>query len=101
MDGNSMEDIKNMVQLEAAVDKLLNAINEMRQEKLVLEARLESKDQDIVTLKQQLQMLHGERSQIDQRVTGLLGSIEKWEKLNESTDVVDESEVAIEEKTLF
>ena len=96
-----MENVENLAQLEAAVDKLLTAINEMKQEKLVLKARLDSRDQEIVSLKQQLQVLQGERSQIEQRVIGLLGSIDKWEKLNESSDVAEESGTVAEGKTLF
>ena len=96
-----MENVENLAQLEAAVDKLLTAINEMKQEKLVLRARLDSRDQEIVSLKQQLQVLQGERSQIEQRVSGLLGSIDKWEKLNESSDVAEESGTVDEGKTLF
>ena len=96
-----MENVENLAQLEAAVDKLLTAINEMKQEKLVLRARLDSRDQEIVSLKQQLRVLQGERSQIEQRVSGLLGSIDKWEKLNESSDVAEESGTVAEGKTLF
>ena len=96
-----MENVENLAQLESAVDKLLTAINEMKQEKLVLKARLDSRDQEIVSLKQQLQVLQGERSQIEQRVSGLLGSIDKWEKLNESSDVAEESGTVAEGKTLF
>jgi chromosome segregation ATPase len=96
-----MENVENLAQLESAVDKLLTAINEMKQEKLVLRARLDSRDQEIVSLKQQLQVLQDERSQVEQRVSGLLSSIDKWEKLIESSDVAEESETEAEGKTLF
>jgi septal ring factor EnvC (AmiA/AmiB activator) len=96
-----MENIENLAMLEAAVDKLLHAINEMKQEKLEFTAQLDRKNQEITDLQQQLQIFQSERTQIEQRVTGLLGSIEKWEKLNEPPAVVEKSGADVEEKTLF
>jgi prefoldin subunit 5 len=94
-----MENIENLAQLEAAVDKLLTAINEIKQEKILLEDRLAGRDQEIVKLKEQLQVLQSERSQIGQRVNSLLSSIDKWEKSNETVAVAEES--GMKEKTLF
>ena len=96
-----MENIENLAQLEAAVDKLLTAINEIKQEKLLLKDRLDGRDQEIVNLKEQLQVLQRERSQIGQRVNNLLGSIDKWEKLNETAGATEESGAGTKEKTLF
>ena len=96
-----MENIENLALLEAAVDKLLTAINEIKQEKLLLKDRLDGRDQEIVTLKEQLQDLQSERSQIGQRVNSLLNSIDKWEKLTETVDVVEKSGPVAEGKTLF
>lgn len=96
-----MDNVENLSQLEVAIDKLLQSLNEMKQEKIVLTARLGSKDQEIISLKQQLQVFQDERSDIEQRVNGLLGSIDKWEKLNEAGDVVEKSEPVEEVKTLF
>jgi chromosome segregation ATPase len=96
-----MENIENLTQLEAAVDKLLNAVHEMKREKLVLHARLESSGQEIVTLKQQIQVLQGERGQIEQRVNSLLGSIDRWERVHESGAVTAEAGSGAEGKTLF
>ena len=96
-----MENIENLALLEAAVDKLLTAINEIKQEKLLLKDRLDGRDQEIATLKEQLQDLQRERSQIGQRVNSLLNSIDKWEKLTETVDVVEKSGPVAEGKTLF
>ena len=96
-----MDNIESLAFLEEAVGKMLVTLKGMKQEKLVLEAKVESRDQEIVTLKEQLAILQGERGQIQQRVTGLISSIEKWEKLNESKTVAEPSGQAIEEKTLF
>ncbi len=96
-----MENIENLALLEAAVDKLLTAINEIKQEKILLTERLEGRDQEIITLKGQLQDLQRERSQIGQRVNSLLNSIDKWEKLTETVDVVEKSGSLAEGKTLF
>jgi predicted nuclease with TOPRIM domain len=98
-----MDSIESLVHLEKVVEKMMATLKEMRQEKLVLEARVESRDQEIATLKEQLEALQGERSQIQQRVTGLISSIEKWEKLNESKNGADSetSGSKVEEKTLF
>ena len=96
-----MENIENLALLEAAVDKLLTAINEIKQEKLLLKDRLDGRDQEIATLKGQLQDLQRERSQIGQRVNSLLNAIDKWEKLTETVDVVEKSGPVAEGKTLF
>lgn len=98
-----MDSIESLAYLEAVVEKMLTTLKSMKQEKLVLEARVESRDQEITTLKEQLEGLKGERTQIQQRVTGLISSIEKWEKLNESKNGAEAgtSGAKIEEKTLF
>ena len=96
-----MENIESLAQLEAAVEKLLAAISEINQEKLLLKDRLDGRDQEIVSLKEQLHVLQNERSQIGQRVNSLLGAIDKWEKLNETVGVDKESVAVEKEKTLF
>ena len=78
----------------------INTVNEMKLEKLELTKKLDSRDQEIAIVKQQLQVLQGERSQIEQRVTSLLSSIDNWEKLNDTPDVVVESKSG-EGNTLF
>jgi len=75
-----MEQVENLARLEEAIDKLLIALQEMKNEKGQLEVRLEEKEQEAFELKQQLETLQSERSRIHQRVAGLITSIDKWEK---------------------
>jgi len=75
-----MEQVENLARLEEAIDKLLDAMQEMKNEKIQLEARLEEKEHEAFELKQQLETLQSERSRIHQRVAGLITSIDKWEK---------------------
>ncbi len=78
-----MEQAENLATLEEAIDKLLGAMQEMKNEKMQVEARLEEKEQEAFELKQQLETLQSERSRIHQRVAGLITSIDKWEKTTE------------------
>ncbi|MCA1764972.1 MAG: cell division protein ZapB [Desulfobulbaceae bacterium] len=96
-----MENIENLTRLEAAVEKLLNTVSEMKQEKLAFKARLASKEQEIETLGRELQAFQGERSKIENKVNGLLNAIEKWENLNGSAESSGADEAATVEKTLF
>ncbi len=96
-----MDSIESLAYLEEVVEKMLDTLKGNKQEKLVLEARVESRDQEIATLKEQLASLQGERGQIQQRISGLISSIEQWEKLNESKTAAEPSGSVIEEKTLF
>ncbi|NTV14622.1 MAG: DUF904 domain-containing protein [Desulfobulbaceae bacterium] len=75
-----MEQVENLARLEEALDKLLGAMQEMKDEKIQLEAQLEEKEQEAFELKQQLETMQSERSRIHQRVAGLITSIDKWEK---------------------
>lgn len=97
-----MDNVDSLAYLEEVVEKMLAALKSLKQEKLVLEARVESRDQEIAAFKEQMESLQRERGQIQQRVASLISSIEKWEKLNES-EAVDESSglTNTAEKTLF
>jgi len=79
-----MEQVESLARLEEAIDKLLTTLQEMKKEKSQLEAKLEEKDQEAFELKQQLDTLQSERSRIHQRVSGLINSIDKWEKSTEA-----------------
>ena len=78
-----MEQVESLARLEEAIDKLLTTLQEMKQEKSQLETKLEEKEQEAFELKQQLDTLQSERSRIHDRVSGLISSIDKWEKLAE------------------
>ncbi|MDF1577990.1 MAG: cell division protein ZapB [Desulfobulbales bacterium] len=96
-----MENNDNLSRLEGAVEKLLNTVAATTQENQALKARLADKDREIAGLGQQLRTLQGERSQIENRVNGLLDSIEKWEEANESAESAEGPGPATVEKTLF
>lgn len=96
-----MENIDNLIHLEKAVAKLMHAVGDIEKEKLVLEARVESRDQEISALKKEMAVFQEERKQIQKRVSRLLGSIEKWEKLNEAQEETGSRNLGAEEKTLF
>lgn len=96
-----MENIESLAHLEMAVDKLLKVVKEMKQEKLVLKERVANKTQEIEGLKRDLQTLQSERIQIDQRVSGLLDSIDKWEELNVADGAAGEAKGDDERQTLF
>ena len=96
-----MENIGNLEHLEKAVDNILRDLKELKLENLSLADRVASRDQEISTLKEKLEGLQGERNQIHQRVAGLINSIDKWEKLNESQPVPEATGAGVEEKKLF
>lgn len=100
-DGMRMDNIGNLTQLEVVVDRLLNGVTGIKQENLLLKASLDTREHEILNLKQQLQMLQGERSQIEQRITVLLNSIDKWEKLIETPVESVKPTAGVAEKTLF
>ncbi len=75
-----MEQVENLALLEEAIDKLLKSLQEVRQEKLQLLARLEKQEKEATELRQQVEDIQGERSRIHQRVAGLIETIDKWEK---------------------
>lgn len=79
-----MEQVESLARLEEAIDKLLTTLQEMKKEKSQLEAKVEEKEQEAFELKQQLDTLQSERSRIHQRVSGLINSIDKWEKTTEA-----------------
>lgn len=79
-----MEQVESLARLEEAIEKLLTTMQEMKKEKSRLEIKLEEKEQESFELKQQLDTLQSERSRIHQRVSGLINSIDKWEKSTEA-----------------
>jgi len=103
-----MEQVESLARLEEAIDKLLTTMQEMKKEKSQLEAKLAEQEQDAFELKQQLDTLQSERSRIHQRVTGLISSIDQWEKMAEpkaaakaKTPIPAPAGQPVEGKTLF
>ena len=96
-----MENIDNLALLEKSVEKLMNSVGGSKKEKMVLEARVESRDQEISSLKKEVAILQEDRKQVQKRVSLLLGAIEKWEKLKETQGESVPKSKSVEEKTLF
>ncbi|MBU0728171.1 MAG: DUF904 domain-containing protein [Proteobacteria bacterium] len=75
-----MEHAEDINRLEAIVEKMIANYNILKQEKLSLEAVLGQKDKELKELRETVDSLKGEKSVIHKRVSGLIDSIEKWEK---------------------
>ena len=88
-----MEQEECLVRLEKSVANLLANYNEVKQEKKILETRLLQREQDLAVLQEKVDSLKEERSVVLQRVTTLIGSIDKWEESvtvdTSNEDVVD------------
>ncbi len=69
-----------MARLEAVVEKLLANFNSMKQEKAEVEAQLRQRSYEVEELQEVVAALKDEKSVVHQRVSGLLSSIEDWEK---------------------
>ena len=96
-----MEHVDDLLKLEEAVQKLMAALQNTGQDKAAMELQLQVKDQEIVTLKEELKTLQQERSQVHQRVSGLISSIDQLEKqVTGSVQEPTDAEGSIE-KTLF
>lgn len=66
--------------LEKSVEKLLAGLDKIRQDKNVLQAELFQKEQENKELREEVARLLDDKNLIHERVTGLINSIEKWEK---------------------
>ena len=69
-----------MARLEAVVENLLTGFNGLKQEKLELEAKLRQKEYEVEELQEVMTTLKEEKSLVYRRVSGLLNSIEEWER---------------------
>ncbi len=80
-----MENNAELVRLEQFVDTLLNKYNDLKERFHALEATLSERDSECASLKDDIVELKNERSEVGNRVSGLLGRIEQWEEA-ESAD---------------
>ncbi len=74
-----MENNTELVRLEQFVDNLLNKYNDLKDRFHALEGTLRERDDECAALKEELNELTSERTEIGSRVSGLLGRIEQWE----------------------
>lgn len=78
-----MESKVDLERLENIVEKLLARYNDLKGEQSRLERTLMEKDAEIIKLQGELRGMEEEKSGIHQRVSGLIASIEEWEKEHE------------------
>jgi chromosome segregation ATPase len=75
-----MENNAELVRLEQFVDKLLVKYRKLQEMCGVLETNLEARDAECVQLKEQIAELRSERTQVGNKVAGLIDRIEQWEE---------------------
>ena len=85
-----MEYEEDLGKLEKNVEKLLNSLDSVQDDRLKLKADIEMLTQEKKTLEEEVSRLKEEKGLIHQRVTALIGSIEKWERA--TVEVVVDSE---------
>lgn len=75
-----MIETEDLGRLENVVGKLLVDFNDLKVEKNKLENLLQQKNNEINELQEAVDKVNSERTQVHQRVSGILSSIEKWEE---------------------
>ncbi len=74
-----MENGADLLKLEKVVEQLFEKFNQIKKEKVELEAVLSTKDQTIEELNAKISSLSTNQQDISSRVTSLISSIEGWE----------------------
>jgi len=74
-----MENNAELVRLEEFVDKLLAKYNQLKAEYHALQDTLQERDAECADLKNNVFQLSTERTEVGNRVAGLLDRIEQWE----------------------
>jgi FtsZ-binding cell division protein ZapB len=86
-----MEDREDLKKLENIVEKLISAYNNLKSDKHDIEEMLSQSQVENEKLQNQLSQLQDEKSHVHDRVAGLLGTIEEWEKTQNLT-ISDDSD---------
>ena len=84
-----MEQGAELVRLEEFVDKLLSKYNQLKSECVSLRETLRQREAECAELKNKTFLLSAERTEVGNKVAGLLGRIEQWE--NEQLAAVPEN----------
>jgi predicted nuclease with TOPRIM domain len=74
-----MENNAELVRLEEFVDKLLTKYNQLKSDYHTVQETLRQRDAECAELKNTIFGLSTERTEVGNRVAGLLGRIEQWE----------------------
>ena len=75
-----MEYEEDLGKLEKNVEKLLDSLDSVQDDRVKLRADIEILMQEKKSLQEEVSRLKEEKELIHQRVTALIGSIEKWER---------------------
>ena len=75
-----MEHEEDLKKLENNIEKMLNSLDSVHGDKVRLQADIARLELDKKELEEQIKQMKEEKKNIHQRISGLLGSIEKWEK---------------------
>ncbi len=86
-----MEEREDLSKLENIVEKLISAYNNLKSDKHDIEEMLSQSQVENEKLQNQLSQLQDEKSHVHDRVAGLLGTIENWEKTQDLT-IPDDSD---------
>ena len=70
---------EGFVRLEQLVETLIDSYNELKEKYRVLKENFKESEEECELLKMELTELQEQRSEVAQRVSGLLGRIEQWE----------------------
>jgi predicted nuclease with TOPRIM domain len=93
-----MIETEDLGRLESVVEKLLTDFNNLKKENSELEELLEQQQGEINKLQATLDEVQSDRTQVQQRVSGILNSIEQWEKSQTPEQPTDDSEERTEGK---
>lgn len=74
-----MDNNAELVRLEEFVDKLLAKYSQLKEDYHALQETLRERDAECAELKNNVFQLSTERTEVGNRVAGLLGRIEQWE----------------------
>lgn len=70
----------NLKKLEAVVEKMLANMQELRRDNAELKAQLANRNSKIEELEGTVQGLAANQEEVSSRVTGIISSIEEWER---------------------
>jgi hypothetical protein len=75
-----MEHNEDLIRLAGVVEELLASYNQLKQEKSELLQSVKEKELHILELQNSIARLKDEKTDVSQRVSGILAVLEKWEK---------------------
>lgn len=81
-----MENNAELIRLEEFVDKLLGKYNSLKADFHSLQDTLRERDNECAELKNTIEGLSSERTEVGSRVAGLLDRIEQWEEEHDTEE---------------